>query len=297
MSEDTSTTKIDGLPVPEAAAEPALPERLEAARAGLTRRARQSAALEKAFAVLVRQTARLEHSPREVLEAVAAVRLLAAEAGLEPLLVEIEALARAAVERSRLKFGTALAAALAQRLPEGPELRPLDSGYDYGAVRILPDPASGRVALEYARLPVIKNLGADPETVAGGVAKLVHELDEPPLEPEFFLARMHAAYVQCAAHAGKSPGETVDLLDFWRRLAIEMQPEAFRRDPSARRFRDYPMHRFAHDLWRLRQARKFEHAGKRLELQTAVHDRAYGKSLWVPGEKTGGAFYQAIAFR
>ncbi len=295
VSEEQAATEL----VQEADGPQPVGARLEAARAEVARAAKSLAELDKALALLARQAARLEASPLGTLEAAQKAREWIAKAGvgggLDDLAAEIEEQARGAAERASRRFGTVLAAALKERLGETHELRALDSGFVYGAMRILPD--AGRVRIEYARQTVLKNLAADADAVANAVAKVLAELDKPALDPELYLRHLHLAYQQCVSRSGKQAGEMVDILDFWGYLTWELQPDAFRREPTSRRFRDYPLHRFSHDLARLRAARRFEHAGKRLELQTAVHDRAYGKSLWVPEERGAGAYYQSIAFR
>lgn len=270
-------------------------------RAETSRRAKALAELDRSLAALARSAAKLDAAPHPVLDGIRRARELVPKAAgapeLEPALADLEASARAALERAATRFGTALAAALREHVPGAGELKPTDSGFAFGAARLVVDGAAGRVHLEYARLPVVKNVAMDPEAVAKAVAEFLAGLDKPPFEPGAFLEAVRGAYTLALAAASKAPGELVDILAFHGHLAWQLQPDGFRREPTARRFRDYPLVRFAHDLARLRAARQFEVSGKRLELEVAVHDRAYGKSLWVPEEKSGGSYYQAIALR
>lgn len=294
MSNGTNETSSAGLDL-------SLSVRVDALRVETSGTAKLAAELDRAVSVLQKQVGRLEKAPRLLLDAVSHARELSAKMrgapDIEPLLSELEEAARAAENRAAARFGTALAAALRERLPNEHELRPMDAGYTYGAIRILPDVASGRVHVEFARRSVLRNLAFDPEVISEAVAKFLGDLEIPPFDPEAFLKSLNAAYLQCIASAGKATGDLVDILTFWNRLVWEIQPESFHREPTAKRFREYPLHRFAHDLCRLRMARRFEVAGRKLELEVAVHDRAYGKSLWVPDEKNSGTYFQAIGLR
>lgn len=274
---------------------------LDVLRAEISRQAKATAEMDRAVAALAKQAARLDAAPRVVLDTLARVRELAAKTpgapDLEPALAALDTSARAALDRAAARFGTALASALKDTLKSDLELRPMDSGYAYGAIRIRTDGAAGRLHVEYARQTVLKNVEPDPATVATAVATVLGDLEKPPFDPDVFLSRLNAAYRHSLVTTGKEAGELVDILVFWSHMAWEMQPEGFRREPASRRFRDYALHRFAHDLHRLREARRFEVEGRKLELEVAVHDRAYGKSLWVPEERTGGCYYQAIGLR
>lgn len=270
-------------------------------RGEVARIAKHAAEMDRAAAALAKAAERLEQAPRLVLDAAARVRELALQASAlpdpAPLVEALEARARAAVDRAAARFGTALAAGLREKLPDLPELKATDEGYQSGAIRVRVDSGVGRVHVEYARLTVVKNVAYDPEAVAATISVFLSELALPPFIPETFLARLQAAYTLALAASGKAPGELVDVLGFHGHLAWVAQPDAFRREPTAKRFRDYPLHRFAHDLHRLRSLRRFEIGGKKLELEVAVHDRAYGKSLWVPDDRGSGSYYQAIGLR
>ncbi|MBI4860000.1 MAG: hypothetical protein HY815_07015 [Candidatus Riflebacteria bacterium] len=276
-------------------------ERLETLRVETSRAAKLAAELDRAVATLAKQVPRLEAAPRQVLDSVKHLRDLASKVAgapnVEPALDGLEEAARAAEGRAAARFGTALAATLARLLPEGPELKPTDNGFACGAIRIVIDAAAGRAQVEFARRTVLRGLALDPEAVGEATARFLGDLEIPPFDPDVFLRHLSAAYALGVTAANRAPGELVDILAFFGHLAWEMQSEGFRRDPSAKRFKDYPLFRFAHDLARLRASRRFEVGGRKLELEVAVHDRAYGRSLWVPDEKGGGSYFQAIGLR
>ncbi len=276
-------------------------ERLAALRGGLKRQSRALAAFEKALGTLIQRNERLHKAPREVLEALEAVRaaIEGQEATEDPgdLMDEIEQEAKASLDEARRRFGTELAAALKEKLDDRHELRPLEESYEYGTVRIVTEESSGHTRLEYARVPVVKKLGSDPEAVATAIAKLFEDLESADFDPGVFLEQCLAAYHHTASSQGRQLGESVDILLFWSSLVLERQSSSFRRTPTQRSFKDYPIYRFVYDLCRLRAARRFEVDGRKLELEMAVHDRAYGKSIWIPAERSGGSFYQGIAFR
>lgn len=290
---------VEGLPPAAAEGDPGLA--LAAFRAEVARIAKLAADLEKAVDALAKQIDRLEKAPRLVLDLVARIRELASQVSGTPdpavFLEPLEARARAAQDRAAARFGTELAATLREKLGEGHELRPTDDGFACSAIRIKVDAGAGRVHVDYARQSVLKNLKQDPEVVGWAVAEFLAGLEKTAFDPDAFLAQLAAAYRLGLAAAGKQPGELVDILAFHGHLTWVMQPDTFRREPTAKRFRDYPLYRFAHDLHLLRAARRFEVEGQKLELEVAVHDRAYGKSLWVPDDRGAGSYYQAIGLR
>lgn len=274
---------------------------IPAFRAEVSRIAKLALELERACGALAKHAGRLEQAPRLVLDAVARIRELGAKVSgtsdPEVFLAPLESGARAAQDRAAARFGTALAATLHEKRPHAPELRPMDDGYACGAIRVHVDTGAGRVHVDYARQSVLRNLAYDPDAVGQSVADFLAELEKPAFSPDAFLAHLATAYRIALAAGGKAPGELVDILSFHGHLAWVVQPETFRREPTAKRFRDYALFRFAHDLHRLRAARRFEIEGHKLELEVAVHDRAYGKSLWVPDDRGSGSYYQAIGLR
>lgn len=90
--------------------------------------------------------------------------------------------------------------------------------------------------------------------------------------PEAFFAQLQSAY-QRLGGAG-----WVELADLWRELVWLRQPEAFRREPSARAFVAYPRWAFAYDLWRLRRDRRLSQGGQRLSLAPATGGAMRDKS-------------------
>ncbi|MCK6504647.1 hypothetical protein L6R53_14785 [Myxococcota bacterium] len=81
-------------------------------------------------------------------------------------------------------------------------------------------------------------------------------------------------------------------------LALELQDDRFRREPSAAHFRPYSRARLCWDLWRLRRDRCLAVDGWRLSLGPATGSSTRDKKrvFWLEDDQGRGQYYLTLRF-
>lgn len=213
---------------------------------------------------------------------------------------EIAGLARAELEghRARLREGLAreLRDACAQRGLSMRVLRreePVELRIPPLGLRI--DREKGRAELSFARL-VVESAPAEAGAILAARERALAALTSGFDAARFFEAARKAWLA--ARAAAESAGERVEITDFLPQLALQLQKPAFRVDPRAKSFSDYPRARFAYDLLQLRRAGKLAQNGWRLNLGVATGTSATQKQrvLFVEDEEGEGEFKLTVFF-
>lgn len=160
---------------------------------------------------------------------------------------------------------------------------------------VVVDRAKGRAEIRFART-AIATCPADAQAIVETHAQALSELDGEPFDPAAFFDACHRAWR--AARASTGGGERVEILDFLPFLALELQPAAFRVDPTPRNYRGYSRVRFAWDVLRLRRAAGFTREGLRLNLGVATGTTATQKKrvIWFEDEQGEGEFKLTVFF-
>jgi len=167
---------------------------------------------------------------------------------------------------------------------------------------VLVDREKGSAELRFARHP-IATAAAVPREILEAHRKAAEDMARGFSAPAFFDACL-AAWNCARADAGdassraSSGGERIEIQAFLPHLALQLQPRAFRIEPSAKNFRPYSRARFAFDLMQLRQAGMLSRNGMRLNLGVASGATASKKnrSLFVEDELGRGEYKLTVYF-
>jgi hypothetical protein len=138
-----------------------------------------------------------------------------------------------------------------------------------------------------------------PAELARTLKAYDERLKQKSVEPEKLARLVHAAYRRICLFGGLADGTRVFLLDLLSELVLLLQPEKFKLNPAQERFVEYPRIRFSYDLFRLKQAGRFEVAGDKMKLHVANFDATTekAKALWVPDNEEGdGTHYSYVSF-
>jgi hypothetical protein len=181
----------------------------------------------------------------------------------------------------------------------GMEVEFRDSFFVLSGLRVVPDLAAGTCRINLAEEPVEEGLPLDPLKCLDAVEQHAKRLLGDRGDPGKILKSVYDAYRAVCGQRGIAIGQHVPIVDVIAQVALLQQSEAFRRDPGRARFRDYRRSDFAADLLHLKQKRRLELSGSRLNLQTAVIDTAGKRSRSISVPEDGGRsmiFYQGLAF-
>lgn len=164
---------------------------------------------------------------------------------------------------------------------------------------IKPDLRKKQVTMTFSRQPVTKGaVKLDVEKVVSEYQKARKEICERKVDSKELLAELFEAHVRVVKLQDKPMGFRTGIVDVFRELVIVRQPLGFRRDPNKGRFVDYPKTHFAYDILQLRQSKKLEHNGYRLNLGTATIDTTSdsSKAMFLATGANEGAFIKDLYF-
>jgi hypothetical protein len=163
---------------------------------------------------------------------------------------------------------------------------------------IKPDLRKKQVTLTFSRQPATKPVKLDVEKVVTAYQKARKEICERKVDQSALLAELFEAYLRVVKLQDKPMGFRTGIVDVFRELVIVRQPLGFRRDPNKGRFVDYPKPHFAYDMLQLRQSKKLEYDGYRLNLGTATIDTTSdsSKAMFLATGANEGAFIKDLYF-
>ena len=164
---------------------------------------------------------------------------------------------------------------------------------------IKPDLRKKQVTMTFSRQPVTKGaVKLDVEKVVSEYLKARKDICERKVDYKELLAELFEAHVRVVKLQDKPMGFRTGIVDVFRELVIVRQPLGFRRDPNKGRFVDYPKTHFAYDLLQLRQSKKLEHEGYRLNLGTATIDTTSdsAKAMFLASGANEGQFIKDLYF-
>lgn len=149
------------------------------------------------------------------------------------------------------------------------------------------------------KISELRRCDLDPESVLAAVKAEWDELRSGDWDDPAYHARLAQAWRVCAARAGQAADAqtAVPLADIYREMVWSHQTDAFASQPTKGRFREYPIHQFAFDLFRLRE-RTVKGTEIRLHVATREQTRKKGESLWVPRNSRGdGTHFASLTIR
>lgn len=158
------------------------------------------------------------------------------------------------------------------------------------------DRTKGKAVLRFARQP-IATCEADATAILKAHGQALAAMRKGFRAEPFFDACLKAWRAACAAgNAGSR--ERVEILDFLPHLALQLQPAAFRVEPSERNYRGYSRARFAFDVLSLRSAGMLSREGWRMNLGVATGTTASKKNrtLFFEDEHGDGEFKLTVFF-
>lgn len=179
----------------------------------------------------------------------------------------------------------------------------IDSKEDPIKVRIPPfgvviNRAKGEARIEFAQIQ-LESCAAEAGAILKAHGDALSSMGA--FDREIFFGACHRAWQ--AATATGAGGETgrVELGAFLPYMALEMQPAAFRKDPTPAKFLAYGKARFAFDVMRLQQARGFSQSGWRMSLGVATGTTASSKNksrvLWIENPEGEGEYKLNVLFQ
>lgn len=134
--------------------------------------------------------------------------------------------------------------------------------------------------------------GAQAEQILEARRRALAELEPGAWDPPAFLRALLAAWRRTG------PDDWRELVDLLPQLALELQDDRFRRDPTAAHFRPYSRARLGWDLWRLRRDRCLSVDGWRLSLGPATGSSTRDKKrvFWLEDDQGRGQYYLTLRF-
>ncbi|MEQ8764083.1 MAG: hypothetical protein RL885_09155 [Planctomycetota bacterium] len=161
------------------------------------------------------------------------------------------------------------------------------------AVKI--DFEKGRADFLFARLPLDKS-AAQPKDILVEHTRLLKSMNSGFIAEHFF-EKCHRAWRAARAALGDG-SERVEILDFLPYLAVELQSDKFRLEPSVKNFEEYSRVQFAWDVLRLRREKKLTQNGIRLNLGVATGSTASQKKrvIYFEDEEGNGEYKLTIFF-
>ncbi|HJN76225.1 MAG TPA: hypothetical protein QGF58_20015 [Myxococcota bacterium] len=153
------------------------------------------------------------------------------------------------------------------------------------------DVENNRAELRFAELQLAR-VPADAERILAAHAELIAALEPGDWSAQGFLRHLLQAWRQ------RGEGGWAELIEVLPVLALQLQSDAFRRDPTARNFRPYPKVQFAYDLARLRRERCFSVDGWRLSLGPATGSSTRDKRrvFWLEDPRGRGQWHLSLRF-
>ncbi len=155
-----------------------------------------------------------------------------------------------------------------------------------------------KAVISYARV-VIAEAPLVASKVVQAHADAVAALREGARPAAEVRALLLAAYRVCLARQDKAFGDRIDAVDLLPEVALAVQGDRFRADPTRGAFADYGRARFAFDLAAVAAAGLLRSGGTRLELGPATMGSATGKrgrALWLQVGPGGHQFYRSLRF-
>ncbi len=158
------------------------------------------------------------------------------------------------------------------------------------------DRTKGHAELRFARQP-IATCEADAAAIMNAHGHALAAMRKGFRAEPFFDACLRAWRAACGAGCAGN-GERVEILDFLPHLALQLQPSAFRVEPSERNYRGYSRARFAFDVLSLRSAGMLRREGWRMNLGVATGTTATKKNrtIFFEDEKGDGEFKLTVFF-
>ncbi len=158
------------------------------------------------------------------------------------------------------------------------------------------DRTKGHAELRFARQP-IATCEADAAAIMKAHDQALTEMRKGFRAEPFFDACLRAWRAACGAGCAGN-GERVEILDFLPHLALQLQPSAFRVEPSERNYRGYSRARFAFDVLSLRGAGMLRREGWRMNLGVATGTTATKKNrtIFFEDENGDGEFKLTVFF-
>jgi hypothetical protein len=134
--------------------------------------------------------------------------------------------------------------------------------------------------------------GAQADQILDARRRALAELEAGAWDPATFLRALLAAWRRTG------PDDWRELGDVLPQLALELQDDRFRREPSAAHFRPYSRARLGWDLWRLRRDRFLAVDGWRLSLGPATGSSTRDKKrvFWLEDDQGRGQYYLTLRF-
>ena len=162
-------------------------------------------------------------------------------------------------------------------------------------VAVVIDFDRGKAEIRFAR-EKLAECAADAAAILEARSRAVESLDGP-FDAAAFFERAAAAW-RAARGAAAKDEPRVEILDFLPQLALQMQAERFKVEPSGRNFTGYSRAQFAWDLNRLRREGGLEQRGLRLNLGVATGTTAQQKKrvIWIEDEGGNGEYKLTVFF-
>lgn len=190
---------------------------------------------------------------------------------------------RLAAELRRRCEAEGIGLAVVTRQPLELRLAPLGVSVDLGR---------DRAELTFGRERLAR-VGARAEEILEARAQAMAELETTDWDPAAYLGQLRAAWRRLSPQ-----GDWVELVAVLPELVLELQGEAWRREPSVRNFRPYSRARFAYDLHRLRRDRVLSAEGWRLSLGPATGGSTADKKrvFWLEDASGRGQYHLTLRF-
>ncbi len=281
-----------------------LADQVTALATEVSRRVKGMSRLDKALSKLGRE--KLLATPAKVAQVVAELREVAdlpdeiigedLRAGLPDLVAAVEADQADRLAQRRVSFGIELTRAAGEADLQCRLVTADPMEYTLPPFTVGVDLESNRASLRYARLEVAE-VAAEPSKILDEHRKQLEAL-ESSWDAGVFFEALALAYRQRCRESQDPMGARAPLVDLLPRLALAFQKKPFRRDPTARNFRDYSRARFAYDLGRLRREGRLSHMELRLNLGPATGEatRNKGNVLYLEDGPDRGQYYLSAWF-
>ncbi len=160
-------------------------------------------------------------------------------------------------------------------------------------VGVTVDLAKDRADLTFGRNRLAR-VSAQADAIIQARHEALTELEAGPWDPEAYLFSLYKAWRRTTPK-----GDWIELVDVLPELVLELQSDAWRREPSARNFRPYSRARYCYDLHRLRRDRALLLKQTwRLNLGAATGGSTKDKKrvLWLEDAQGRGQYHLTLRF-
>jgi hypothetical protein len=132
---------------------------------------------------------------------------------------------------------------------------------------IEPDLRKKQVQMTFSRQPITRGaIKLDVEKVVTSYQRAQREICERLVDLDELLKDLFEAYTHTLKLNDDKMGARANIVECYRELVMVRQPMAFRRAPAKTSFADYPKTHFIYDIMQLRQRRRMNYQGYRLNL-------------------------------